>query len=143
MEYANKTVAELKAICKERNIKGMSSKTKAELIAKLDPPVSVETVPIDLRQEVIHGDALHILPTLESDSAQMIIADPPYNIGKDFGNDSNKQPMNEYLQWCDQWIQECLRILKPNGTMFIYGFSENLALILSKIPYLLLLDVIS
>jgi site-specific DNA-methyltransferase (adenine-specific) len=89
----------------------------------------------EIRQDVIQGDTLKILPTLTSDSAQIIIADPPYNIGKDFGNDSDKQPMDEYLIWCEQWINECLRILKPNGTMFIYGFSEILALILSKVPY--------
>ena len=87
------------------------------------------------KQDIICGDSIQILPTIDSDTAQCIIADPPYNIGKDFGNKSDKQPMNEYLEWCDIWIKECLRILKPNGTMFIYGFSENLALILSRIPY--------
>lgn len=90
---------------------------------------------VHLRQEVIHGDTIQILPTLENNSAQIIIADPPYNIGKDFGNDSDKQPIGDYLIWCELWIKECLRILKPNGTMFIYGFSEILALILSKVPY--------
>jgi len=80
-----------------------------------------------IRQDIIQGDALDILPTLLSDSAQIIIADPPYNIGKDFGNDSDKQPMDTYLTWCDAWIKECIRILKPNGTMFIYGFSEILS----------------
>lgn len=90
---------------------------------------------VSLCENVIHGDTILVLPTLEDESAQIIIADPPYNIGKDFGNDSDKQPMEEYLNWCEKWIHECLRILKPNGTMFIYGFSEILALILSKIPY--------
>lgn len=75
------------------------------------------------------------MTTLESNSAQIVLADPPYNIGKDFGNTSDKQPMDEYLAWCEKWIGECLRILKPNGTMFIYGFSEILALLLSKIPH--------
>jgi site-specific DNA-methyltransferase (adenine-specific) len=75
------------------------------------------------------------LPTMAAESAQIIIADPPYNIGKDFGNKSDKQPMDEYLKWCDLWIADCLRILKPNGTMFVYGFSEILALILARIPY--------
>ena len=89
----------------------------------------------EIQQDVIQGDTIKILPTLASNSAQIIIADPPYNIGKDFGNDSDKQPMDEYLLWCGNWINECLRILKPNGTMFIYGFSEILALILSKVPY--------
>ena len=89
----------------------------------------------ELRQDIMLGDSITILPTLISDSAQIIIADPPYNIGKDFGNNSDKQPMDEYLTWCEKWIKECLRILKPNGTMFIYGFSEILALILSKVPH--------
>jgi site-specific DNA-methyltransferase (adenine-specific) len=84
---------------------------------------------------IIHGDCIEVLPTLQSDSAQIIIADPPYNIGKDFGNDSDKQPMGEYLKWTERWIEECLRILKPNGTMFVYGYSEILALILSKVPF--------
>lgn len=41
--------------------------------------------------------------TLQENSAQIIIADPPYNIGKDFGNDSDKQPMEEYLKWSEKW----------------------------------------
>jgi site-specific DNA-methyltransferase (adenine-specific) len=145
MDYTKKTVPELKALCKERKIKGISGKSKTDLIAMLEPPTNVvvnttEAVltapaPTNLRQDVIHGDTMKILPTLDADSAQIIIADPPYNIGKDFGNDSDKQPMDEYLLWCEQWIKECLRVLKPNGTMFIYGFSEILALILSKVPY--------
>lgn len=145
MDYTKKTVPELKALCKERKIKGISGKSKTDLIAMLEPPTNVvvnttEAVPTapeptNLRQDVIHGDTIKILPTLDADSAQIIIADPPYNIGKDFGNDSDKQPMDEYLLWCEQWIKECLRVLKPNGTMFIYGFSEILALILSKVPY--------
>jgi site-specific DNA-methyltransferase (adenine-specific) len=141
MDYTQKTVPELKALCKERKIKGITGKSKADLLAMLQPvvPIVVEegvpVAPVHLRQDVLHGDTLKILPTLDADSAQIIIADPPYNIGKDFGNDSDKQPMDEYLVWCDQWIKECLRVLKPNGTMFIYGFSEILALILSRVPY--------
>jgi len=141
MDYSTQTVAELKALCKERNIKGVSGKKKADLIALLEPRANaghashVGKEEATLHQEVIHGDTILILPTLKDDSAQIIIADPPYNIGKDFGNDSDKQPMDDYLVWCEQWIKECLRILKPNGTMFIYGFSEILALILSKVPY--------
>ena len=83
---------------------------------------------------LFNDDTMNVLPKLKSGIAQMIIADPPYNIGKDFGNDSDRQKMEDYLVWCDQWIKECLRVLKDNGTMFIYGFSEILALILSRIP---------
>jgi site-specific DNA-methyltransferase (adenine-specific) len=86
------------------------------------------------REEILQGDVLEWLSTLADNSAQIVLADPPYNIGKDFGNDSDRQSMEQYLSWCEIWIQECLRILRANGTMFLFGFSENLALILSKIP---------
>jgi len=150
MDYSKKTIPELKGICKERKIKGISMcKNKAELITLIQSreniivasttvaPVIIPAAEVatPLRQEIIEGDSITILPTLEAESAQIIIADPPYNIGKDFGNDSDKQPMDEYLIWCEKWIKECLRVLKPNGTMLIYGFSEILALILSKVPF--------
>ena len=88
-----------------------------------------------MKQEIINDDMLNVLPKLDNESAQIIIVDPPYNIGKDFGNNSDKQKMGDYLIWCEKWIKECLRILKPNGTMYIYGFSEILALILGKVPF--------
>jgi site-specific DNA-methyltransferase (adenine-specific) len=150
LDYSKNTVNELKELCKKRNLTGISKKTKAGLIELLrqssitddtsvtsDKTSITEGLPCShgLRSDIILGDAIQILPTLDTETAQIIIADPPYNIGKDFGNDSDKQPMDEYLLWCEVWIKECLRILKPNGTMFIYGFSENLALILSKVPY--------
>lgn len=131
MDVSKKTRKELVDLCKQREIKGYSSKTKEQLIELLKPE---ETEDIPFQERVIQGDCLNILPTLESNSAQIVLADPPYNIGKDFGNKSDKQNMLDYLEWCDKWIAECLRVLKPNGTMFVYGFSENLALILSRIP---------
>jgi site-specific DNA-methyltransferase (adenine-specific) len=145
-DYSKKTIKELITICKDKGIKGYSKKKKDELLLLLTEKVdeTVENEADDsfevksdtpLRQEVINGDSLLVLPTLESESAQIIIADPPYNIGKDFGNDSDKQPMDEYLKWTDKWMKECFRILKPNGTMFVYGFSEILALILARVPY--------
>jgi site-specific DNA-methyltransferase (adenine-specific) len=85
-----------------------------------------------MREDVINDDILNVLRSLKDESAQIVIADPPYNIGKDFGNKSDKQPMDEYLRWCDEWIEGCLRVLRKDGTMFIYGFSEILALILAR-----------
>ena len=84
-------------------------------------------------QKVILGDCTVKLKELSNDSADIIIIDPPYNIGKDFGNNSDKQTMDDYLKWCDIWIAECIRILKPTGTMYIYGFSETLAFIRVRI----------
>lgn len=83
---------------------------------------------------IIHNqDCILGLQELSDNTADIIIADPPYNIGKDFGNDSDKQDFDEYLQWCDTWIGECVRVLKPTGTLYIYGFSEILAFIRTRI----------
>jgi site-specific DNA-methyltransferase (adenine-specific) len=59
-------------------------------------------------------------------SAQCVIIDPPYNIGKDFGNNSMKNSVSEYIQWSDKWLSETFRIISDTGTVFIYGFSEIL-----------------
>lgn len=84
-------------------------------------------------QTIIHEDCIDGMKKIESESVDIIICDPPYNIGKDFGNDSDKQQMDKYLSWCDEWITECIRILKPKGTLYIYGFSEILAFIRVRI----------
>ena len=70
---------------------------------------------------------------MKAESVDIIICDPPYNIGKDFGNNSDKQKMDVYLKWCDEWIKECIRVLKPTGTLYIYGFSEILSFIRVRI----------
>jgi|TARA_R110001592_G_scaffold59960_1_gene182313 site-specific DNA-methyltransferase (adenine-specific) len=71
--------------------------------------------------------ALNGLKAIDSESVDCVIADPPYNLGYDFGNNSRKQNIKEYTNWCQEWALECDRILKPSGTMFVYGFSEILA----------------
>ena len=89
---------------------------------------------MSLPQNVIYNeDCILGLAKLETESVDIIICDPPYNIGKDFGNNSDKQEMDKYLLWCDQWITECIRVLKPAGTLYIYGFSETLAFIRTRI----------
>ena len=84
-------------------------------------------------QKIINKDCITGMKELSNDSVDIIMCDPPYNIGKDFGNNSDKQKMDDYLKWCDKWITECIRILKPNGTLYIYGFSEILAFIRVRI----------
>ena len=84
-------------------------------------------------QVIINDDCIKQMKEMKPNSVDIIICDPPYNIGKDFGNNSDKQTMDKYLIWCDEWIRECIRILKPKGTMYIYGFSEILAFIRVRI----------
>ena len=83
---------------------------------------------------VLNEDCISGMKKINDESVDIIICDPPYNIGKDFGNSGDsKMPMEDYLDWCDEWIRECVRIIKPKGTIYIYGFSEILAFIRVRI----------
>jgi len=84
--------------------------------------------------KIILGDAVKELKKLPNESCDVIIIDPPYNIGKDFGNNLDKRKLNDYVSWCKEWINESIRVMKPTGTMFIYGFSEILAYLSVEIP---------
>lgn len=64
----------------------------------------------------------------------VVIADPPYNIGKDFGNNMTKQDIEKYITWCKDWIEVCLEKIADNGLMYIYGFPEILARIACTYP---------
>jgi site-specific DNA-methyltransferase (adenine-specific) len=82
---------------------------------------------------IYQTDALLGLKELPSDFADVVIADPPYNVGKDFGVLKESWSLEEYLEWSQVWIEEALRVLKPSGSMFIFGFSEVLAHIFVRI----------
>lgn len=90
-----------------------------------------KTLPLN---KIILGDALAELKKLPDESCDVVVVDPPYNIGKDFGNNIDKRELSEYVSWCKEWINECIRVMKTSGTMFIYGFSEILAYLSVEIP---------
>jgi site-specific DNA-methyltransferase (adenine-specific) len=84
--------------------------------------------------QIILGDAVAELKKLPAESFDVILIDPPYNIGKDFGNNLDKKELHEYVAWSKEWLDESVRLLKPSGTMFVYGFSEILAHLSVELP---------
>lgn len=63
---------------------------------------------------LIHGDCLDVMRTLQSNSVDLIVTSPPYNIGKEY---EKKASLSDYLDWQKAVIQESLRILKSNGSI--------------------------
>ncbi|MDH6098702.1 adenine-specific DNA-methyltransferase [Anabaenopsis sp. FSS-46] len=70
---------------------------------------------------IFHGDTISTLSKyIPTDSVDLIFIDPPYNIGKQFSNFHDKwESEAEYLNWSYQWLDQCIRILKPNGTIYL------------------------
>jgi DNA modification methylase len=72
---------------------------------------------------IINQDCLEYLKTLENDSVDLVLTDPPYDIGFDGGKgwDSQWKTEDEYLLWCADWTTECIRVLKPNRMLIVWG----------------------
>jgi len=77
---------------------------------------------------VIWGDALHVLTAKVDDSSiDLIFADPPYNIGKEFNGRKDKWESDEaYLEWSYQWLDLCIRKLRPNGSLYVMASTQNM-----------------
>lgn len=74
---------------------------------------------------LFQADCLVLLNAMRSEVADMVFADPPFNLGKDYKNGFNDNVRSpEYFAWCHQWIDECARILKPGGAFFLYALPE-------------------
>jgi len=65
-------------------------------------------------------DALVGMERIPDGSIDLIVADPPYSLGKDYGNDSDKQQAPVYLEWMEQWIDTALPKLKATGSLYIF-----------------------
>jgi site-specific DNA-methyltransferase (adenine-specific) len=67
-------------------------------------------------------DCFNLFAALKDESIDCIFADPPFNLGKDYGNGIVKDNLdrNEYLKWCFSWIDEFVRLLKPGASVFVY-----------------------
>lgn len=72
------------------------------------------------KHKIIYADALVALKTLPDNSVDLIFADPPYNIGKNFNGKIEKWESEEsYLSWCYEWLDTCIQKLKPNGSLYV------------------------
>ena len=77
---------------------------------------------------VVAGDVLEIMASLRpGQTFDVIIADPPYNIGKDFGVYTDLLPLDAYLEWTHEWVAACRERLSPGGLLYVYGLPEILA----------------
>lgn len=65
-------------------------------------------------------DFLQGVNRIEDNSIDLIVADPPYGLGKDFGNDSDKLKPDVFLNWTQSWLTAAIPKLKDTGTLYIF-----------------------
>ena len=71
------------------------------------------------RNNLINGDVLKETAKIKTNSIDYIFVDPPYNLKKQYSGYHDGLEVEEYLSWCDKWLDECLRVLKPGKFLSI------------------------
>lgn len=72
------------------------------------------------RNIIICGDATQEMTKLPARSIDLVIADPPYNLGKNYGNNIDEKDWVEYQAFTRAWLREAVRVLKPTGSIYVF-----------------------
>jgi len=75
--------------------------------------------------EIIVGDCISGMMHLPARVFNLIIADPPYNLNKDFGHWKEAEHKAEWRSWMRTWLAEALRVLSDQGNIFVYGIHHH------------------
>ena len=76
----------------------------------------------DIINKTICGDSIELLDLLPAESVDLLIADPPYNLTKQFKSNTFKSgQMDEYRDWLELWVPKIARICKPDASIYICG----------------------
>jgi site-specific DNA-methyltransferase (adenine-specific) len=68
------------------------------------------------------GDCLELLRLIRSETIDTAFADPPFNLGKNYGSRvTDELPDDKYIKWSKEWLRECVRLLKLCGAISVYN----------------------
>jgi site-specific DNA-methyltransferase (adenine-specific) len=74
---------------------------------------------------LFNEDCLSFLERVSDNSLDTVFADPPFNLGKVYGpRVDDELTESEYLEWSTEWLDHCVRILKPGGSLFVYNLPK-------------------
>ncbi len=76
--------------------------------------------------QVINIDCIEGMGRLQDASVDLIVADPPYNLDKNFGEWDERQHRDDWLDWTKRWLTQCSRVLRAGGNIFVYGIHRNI-----------------
>lgn len=83
-------------------------------------PQSPQSPPAIPRNQLAQGDCLRLMAKWPEHAVDLIFADPPYNIGFDYGDHyHDRLSDDDYVAWTRDWIDACTRLLAPTGSLYI------------------------
>jgi len=78
----------------------------------------------NFKNKILHGDCLELFKNIPDNSIDMTFADPPFNLKKGYNSYKDSLQLQEYLNWCDKWISEMVRVTKPTGSIFVHNIPK-------------------
>jgi len=78
----------------------------------------------DIPNSIIQGDCIDVLKSFPSDSIDVAFADPPFNLNKGYRSTNDALKTQKYLEWCEQWLIELVRLTKPGGSVFVHNIPK-------------------
>ncbi len=88
-----------------------------------------------IEPKLILGNCIEVMSAWPSCHVDLIVADPPYNLGKEYGNGSDSLLRDDYLKFTKAWLSQAIRVLKPTGSLYVFmgfRFISHLFLLLDE-----------
>lgn len=94
----------------------------------------------ELINKIVCGDCIEVLGKAEKPFADLIFADPPFNIGYKYDKYKDKRKAEHYIEWTKQWMAACKKVLKSDGSFYIAigdDYAANVKLIADELGLVL------
>jgi DNA modification methylase len=106
------------------NVYDLRSKYPTIIANKLFRKYNSNTLNVLPQSVLLNGDCLEELKKIPDNSIDFCFADPPYNIKKKYENWNDGIDIQTYFEWCDNWLSEMARVLKPGCTLAVLNIPQ-------------------
>lgn len=79
---------------------------------------------------ILNGDCITELRKMDSEIVDLVVTDPPFNIGYKYDTYDDNMSHEEYVSWCEEWLTECIRVMKNGASLYLINYPENNAYLL-------------
>jgi len=128
-EYPKQIIGILKDLFGLEDYKYLNVYDERELYKSMNKPHVYKSFPKKINNpgsnEILYnGDCMQYLKTIPENSIDFCFADPPYNLMKKYNNFDDGIDIKKYFEWCDSWLCELGRVIKPNRVVAVLNIPQ-------------------